>query len=229
MKRSVFFIAGHICILAVILISSGKVFAQEKADDSSWGKPLFDGKTFEGWEFRNEANAKVFRIEDGAIVGGSMKEPIPLTEYIVTAKKYGDFTLRLQAKCIGTTANGGVQIRSFRQPKDSQSPHEMIGYQADMTSTDQYWGSLYEGGRRKSWFVAEADAELVKSIFRPNDWNDVEIVCKGDNIKILLNGKLTVDYTEKDADIPRKGFISLQVHNAGPHECWYRNIHILEE
>ena len=212
-----------VCLVTIMFVPSGMVSAQE------WGKPLFDGKTFEGWEFRNDDNAKVFRIEDGAIVGGSMKEAIPFTEYIVTEKEYGDFTLRLQAKCIGKTANGGVQIRSFRQPKDSQRPHEMIGYQADMTSTAQYWGSLYEGGRRKSWFVAEADPELVKSIFRPNDWNDLEIVCKGDNIKIIMNGKLTVDYTEKDTDIPRKGFIGFQVHNAGPHECWYRNIRILEE
>ena len=223
MKRFVFAIAGLVCLTAVILV------AQERAAEPAWGKPLFDGKTFEGWEFRSEDNKKAFRIEDGAIVGGSMTEKLPRTEYIVTAKEYGDFTVRLQAKCIGKTANGGVQIRSFRSPKDGGSPHEMIGYQADMTSTDQYWGSLYEGGRRKSWFVAEADKELVKSLFRANEWNDVEIVCKGDNIKIILNGKLTVDYTEKDADIPRKGFIGLQVHDNGPHECWYRNIRILEE
>ena len=223
MKRFTLYTA---LFVGLLVIPSGLISAQEARE---WGKPLFDGKTFENWEFRNDDNAKVFRIEDGAIVGGSMKEAIPRTEYIVTKKEYGDFTIRLQAKNIGKTANGGVQIRSFRQPKESQSPHEMIGYQADMTSTDQYWGSLYEGGRRKSWFVAEADPELVKSIVKKEDWNDVEIVCKGDNIKILINGKLTVDYTEKDADIPRKGFIGLQVHNAGPHECWYRNIRILEE
>ena len=222
MKQFVFSAARLVCLMAIILIPSG-VFAQE------WGQPLFDGKTFEGWEFRNNDNAKVFRIEDGAIVGGSMKEKILRTEYIVTAKEYGDFTLRLQAKCIGKTSNGGVQVRSFRQPKDSDKSHEMIGYQADMTSTAQYWGSLYEGGRRKSWFVAEADPELVKSIFRSDDWNDLEIVCKGDNIKIVMNGKLTVDYTEKDADIPLKGYIGLQIHGGGPHEAWYRNIRILSE
>jgi len=228
MKRFVFSIAGLVC-LTTIISAAVILIAQERAEESSWGNPLFNGKTFDGWEFRNEANATVFRIADGAIVGGSMTERLPFTEYIVTTKEYGDFVLRLQAKCIGNTANGGVQIRSFRQPKDHQKPHEMVGYQADMTSTHQYWGSLYEAGRRQSWFVAEADPELVKSIFRPNDWNDVEIIAKGDNIKIFLNGKLTVDYTEKDPNIPRKGFIGLQVHDGGPHECWYRNIRILEE
>ena len=34
---------------------------------------LFDGKSFEGWEGDTE---KMFRIEDGAIVGGSLKEKI---------------------------------------------------------------------------------------------------------------------------------------------------------
>ena len=34
---------------------------------------LFDGKTFAGWE----GNLEVFRIEDGAIVGGSLEQEIP--------------------------------------------------------------------------------------------------------------------------------------------------------
>ena len=73
--------------------------------------PLFDGKTFENWEFRNEENAKWFRIEDGAIVGGSWDKPIPRNEFITTKKEYGDFTLRLEAKVIGNGANAGVQLR----------------------------------------------------------------------------------------------------------------------
>ena len=36
---------------------------------------LFDGKTFKGWE----GNEKIFRIEKGAIVGGTLKEKIAAT------------------------------------------------------------------------------------------------------------------------------------------------------
>jgi len=40
------------------------------------GKRIFDGKTFAGWE----GNREWFRIEDGAIVGGSLKKRIPWNE-----------------------------------------------------------------------------------------------------------------------------------------------------
>jgi hypothetical protein len=36
--------------------------------------PLCDGKTFDGWE----GNRQVFRIQDGAIVGGSLQAVFPV-------------------------------------------------------------------------------------------------------------------------------------------------------
>jgi hypothetical protein len=185
---------------------------------------LFDGKTFNGWEFRD--NEKWFRIQDGAIVCGSLSEPIPRNEFITTKKEYGDFTLRVECKVLGKGANGGIQFRSFRHPVDGDMPNEMIGYQADMTDTAQYWGALYDESRRNR-FLAAPWHELVV-LFYPNDWNEYEIVCKGNNIKLFLNGQLTVDYTEQDANIPARGYIGLQIHGGPPSEAWYRNIRIEE-
>lgn len=199
---------------------------------SSKGTPLFDGKTFDNWEFRS--NKDWFRIEDGAIVAGSLKKPVPQNEFICTQKEYGDFTLRLEIKILdsgetgGGEANAGVQFRSQRMPPDSKKPNEVIGYQADMTATEKFWGSLYDESRRGK-FLAEANREEMKQIFRPNDWNEMEIVCKGANVKIFVNGKQTIDFTETDANIPRKGIIGLQIHSARPSEAWYRNIRIEEQ
>ncbi|MDR1959251.1 MAG: DUF1080 domain-containing protein [Planctomycetaceae bacterium] len=201
---------------------------KERIQNQLRGKPVFDGKTFDGWEFRNEENAKWFRIEDGAIVGGTLKERIPRNEFVCTVKEYGDFTLRLEVKVTGDGANAGVQFRSKRLTDDPKKPNEMSGYQADMTNTPQFWGSLYDESRRNR-FLAEADQELVKSLFRPNSWNDLEIVCKGNNIKIFLNGRQTVDYTEPDTDIPQRGVIGLQIHAAPASEVRYRNIRMEED
>ncbi|MCL2622743.1 MAG: DUF1080 domain-containing protein, partial [Planctomycetaceae bacterium] len=189
------------------------------------GTPIFDGKTFDGWEFRD--NEQWFRIEDGAIVGGTLEESIPHNEFLTSVKEYGDFTLRIECKAIGAGCNGGVQFRSFRHSADSNIPNEMIGYQADMTDDAAYWGAIYDESRRNR-FIAEPDRALIDSIFRPNDWNEYEIVCKGNNIKLYLNGTLTVDYTETDANIPARGFIGLQIHSGPPSETWYRNIRIEE-
>ena len=189
------------------------------------GTPIFDGQTFDGWEFRG--NEQWFRIEDGAIVGGTLEEPIPHNEFLVAKKEYSDFTLRLECKAIGAGCNGGVQFRSFRTPADGNHPNEMIGYQADMTDTANYWGAIYDESRRNR-FIAEPPRELIESIFRANDWNEYEIVCRGNNIKLYLNGTLTVDYTEEDDTIPVSGFIGLQIHSGPPSETWYRNIRIEE-
>ena len=189
------------------------------------GTPIFDGKTFDGWAFRG--NEEWFRIADGAIVGGSSEKPIPRNEFVTSKKEYGDFTLYVECKTLGRGCNGGVQFRSVRAPADGNMPSEMIGYQADMTDTVAYWGALYDESRRNR-FLAEPPKELMERIFRPNDWNDYKIVCKGNNVKIYLNGELTVDYTETDANIPARGFIGLQIHGGPPSETWYRNIRIEE-
>jgi arylsulfatase A-like enzyme len=84
---------------------------------------LFDGKTFTGWE----GNLKEFRIQDGAVVGGSLQRPVPKNEYLCTTKQYADFELCLKVKILGESVNAGIQIRSHRVP----GSNEMIGYQAD--------------------------------------------------------------------------------------------------
>ncbi|MCL5097986.1 MAG: DUF1080 domain-containing protein, partial [Candidatus Omnitrophica bacterium] len=71
---------------------------------------LFDGQRFAGWE----GNQQMFRIQDGAIVGGSLNAPVPRNEFVCTTNRYSDFELRLKFKLIGADANGGVQLRSPR-------------------------------------------------------------------------------------------------------------------
>jgi len=190
------------------------------------GRPIFDGKTFDGWEFRN--NEEWFRIEDGAIVAGSFERRIPHHAFLVSKEEFGDFTLWIECKAIGQGANGGVQFRSFRPPADSPRPFEMIGYQADMTDTARFWGAIYDESRRNR-FIAEPPPGLIERIFRPNDWNEYKIVAKGNNVRLYLNDVLTVDYTETDESIPARGFIGLQIHGGSPYtETWYRNIRIEE-
>ncbi len=60
-------------------------------------KKLFDGKTFMGWE----GNLKIFRIEKGAIVGGTLKEKIAHNEFLCTKKTYKNFILMLEVKLLG--------------------------------------------------------------------------------------------------------------------------------
>jgi hypothetical protein len=147
---------------------------------------LFDGKTFSGWEGET---VKSFRIESGAIVGGSLKAPIPRNEFLCTTRPYTNFVLRLQFKLLGgEKANAGIQIRTWRIPNH----HEVIGYQADMG--DGWWGALYDESRRNR-VLARPQPELIERILKRDDWNEYEIRCEGRRVRLSINGHQTVDYT----------------------------------
>ena len=128
--------------------------------------PLFDGKSFAGWE----GNLQAFRIQDGAIVGGQLDKPVPRNEYLCTTKVYRDFELRLKFKLRGENVNAGVQFRSQRVP----GTNEMIGYQADMGQ--HYWGCLYDERRHK--LLAGPTKEEQQKLIRRDDWNDYVIRAK---------------------------------------------------
>ena len=182
---------------------------------------LFDGRTLTGWEGDTKTT---WRIQDGAIVGGSLSTQVPRNEFLTTTRSFGDFVLRVKFKLVGTEGfiNGGVQLRSQRV---KEPPNEMSGYQADLG--DKYWGSLYDESRRNKTLVAPP-AEVIKEILKPGDWNDYEIRAEGPRIRLSINGRQTVDYTETDPKIPRDGLIGLQVHGGGKAEAWYKDITIQE-
>jgi hypothetical protein len=181
---------------------------------------LFNGYNFEGWE----GNLDIFRVEDGAIVAGSLDKPVPRNEFLCTEKEYANFELRLKFKLLGgTKANAGIQIRSRRMSKDSEHPHEMIGYQADMG--DGWWGCLYDESRRRKVLAGPPEAER-KKLIKEGEWNDYRILCEGRRIRLWINGVQTVDYTEKDESIEQKGLIGLQIHGGPPSEAWYKDVKI---
>ena len=189
------------------------VIVSARADEASQPVSLFDGKTFAGWE----GNLKSFRIEQGAIVGGSLTAPVPRNEFLCTEKTYGNFELRLKFKVLGKGANAGVQFRTKRIPDH----HEVSGYQADLG--DGWWGSLYDESRRKK-VLAAADAEKVAQVLKRDDWNEYVIRCEGKRIQLSINGLRTVDYTEADDAIEQTGIIGVQIHSGPASEAWYKDI-----
>jgi hypothetical protein len=204
------------CLIALV-VSLPPLSAAGQAPPST-PVPLFDGKTFAGWE----GNLTIFRIEDGAIVGGSLKQKIARNEFLCTTKEYGDFELRLKVKLVGgDDANAGVQFRTKRIPNN----HEVSGYQADMGAG--WWGGLYDESRRKK-VLKGPDQQRMKQVIKAGDWNDYVIRAVGTRIQLSLNGVQTVDYVEQDPAIERRGIICPQIHAGAPAEAWYKDITIVD-
>ncbi len=181
---------------------------------------LFDGKTFTGWEGDTE---KTWRIEDGALVAGSLETTVPRNEFLATTRQFENFDLRLKYKLTGVEGfiNGGVQFRTQRIPNH----HEVRGYQADLGAG--YDGHLYDESRRNR-MLAVPDKETVAKALKPDDWNEYRIRAEGPRIRLWLNGVQTVDYTEEDPNIPRQGVIALQIHGGCKAIVRYKDISIQE-
>ena len=204
----------------VALVVVGAAIVAVSAQTPAAPKPaaIFDGKTLAGWE----GNLKIFRVQDGAIVGGTLADKIARNEFLCTTRTYGDFELRLKVKLLGgDSANAGVQFRTRRIPNH----HEVSGYQADMGVG--WWGALYDESRRNK-VLQTPDQQKMKAVVRSGDWNEYVVRAEGPHVQLWLNDVKTVDYTETDPAIERTGVIAVQIHAGPPSEAWYKDITILE-
>jgi predicted RNA binding protein YcfA (HicA-like mRNA interferase family) len=91
----------------------------------------------------------------------------------------------------------------------------------------QYWGCLYDESRRKK-ILAEPDRAELEKVLKRDGWNEYRIRCQGPHIQLWINDYQTVDYTEADDKIERRGILGLQIHAGPPSEAWYKDITIVE-
>src|SRR5687768_14238223 len=115
--------------------------------------PLFDGRTFAGWEGDTR---QTWRIDAGTITAGALDQPAPRNEFLTTTREFTNFDLRVKFKIQGTAAlNAGVQFRTKRIPNH----HEVSGYQADIGPGVD--GHLYDESRRNR-MLATPKKEIVE-------------------------------------------------------------------
>jgi hypothetical protein len=176
-------------------------------------RPLFDGKTLKGWD----GDPRLWSVQDGAIVGSTEGVPIENNTFLIyREKRFGDFALRAQVKL--RNHNSGIQFRSEELPGWG-----CRGYQADMAQGN-WWGGIYEERGTRGVMVNGWKGKAEK-VVKPDDWNDIEIYCRGDSLRIKVNGMVTAELKDSAA---REGVIALQLHTGTPMEVRFRNIRIRE-
>ena len=183
---------------------------------------LFNGKTFDGWE---GDTVKTWRIENGVIKAGSLETKAHRNEFLFTTQTFENFELRLSFKITGNiNINAGVQFRTKRIPDH----HEVIGFQADIGKRVD--GHLYDESRRRRMLASPEKTVLDKAqaAVGADGWQTYRIRAVGDRIQLWLNGVKTVDYVEKEANIPRTGIIAIQIHGGMQGIIAYKDIQIEE-
>jgi pimeloyl-ACP methyl ester carboxylesterase/prenyltransferase beta subunit len=175
-------------------------------------RPLFDGKSLDGWE----GDPSLWSARDGMLVGKS--SGLKHNDFLATKASYGDFVLKFSFRLLGEeNSNSGMQFRSVRVPG-----HEMSGYQADIGQG--YWGSLYDESRRNKVLVKASDRALGS--INKGGWNHYVVRAIGGRITLSINGINSVDYREEDPQIARDGKLAVQIHAGGPMEIQFKDLYI---
>jgi len=191
---------------------------QEEADGFEL---LFNGEDLTGWQ----GNTKGYVVKDGMIV----VEPELGGGNLYTAKEYGDFIMRFEFK-LTPGANNGLGIRT---PLNVNAAYEGMELQIlDNTAEKyntlkpyQFHGSIYG--------VVPAKVGYLKPV---GDWNYEEVIAKGKQITVKLNGTTIVDSDIEKASTPKtmdgnehpglkrdKGFIAFCGHG---DKLAFRNLRI---
>ena len=204
-----------------------------KHHKSSELKPIFDGKTLEGWSQKN--GTATYVVKDGAILG-TTKEGCP-NSFLCSNKLYGNFELQFEVKLINNELNSGVQIRSQtkelndKEKKRGDKFGRVNGPQVEIEATKGKGAeSGYIYGEACGGWMTPKDKLKPHKHFKDGEWNKYRVLAEGARIQTWINGQQISDLVDEEKlKTHPKGFIGLQVHgvgNRGPFDVAWRNIQI---
>jgi len=202
-------------------------------------RPIFDGKTLDGWE----GDPKYWRVEDGALTGEVTPETLLKSNSFIVWRGGAprDFELKTDYRI---TANGNSGI-NYRSAMLADNKFGMRGYQADIDGQNRYTGQNYEergrlflaqrgqmthvvGGRKPIILSSLGEPDQLAS-FITTDWNSYHLIVRGNVLIHMLNGHAMSVVIDDDA--PNRtfaGLIGVQVHVGPPMKVAYRNFRLKE-
>lgn len=187
---------------------------------------LFNGKDLEGWEGYTD----LWSVKDGVIVARNDK-PLKVSTYLFTKQKFTDFRLIFSAKLGAINEmHSGVALwgKKFLPPEAKADPVKDKGehtYQGHLVMFPSGWG-LFDLYRRGGSINPPADIRNVAiKAGKQHDWNDMEILAQGNRIRLVVNGKLALDWRDPQPDLIGEGPIALQLHSNGkPQEVLFKGL-----
>ena len=164
---------------------------------------LFNGKNFDGWKISE--NPGSFSIEDGLLKVNGPRGHM-FYEGAVGNHDFNNFELQVELKTM-PQANSGIFIHTEFQEKGWPN----IGHEIQVNQSHGDWrktGSVYSFKDVKETFVKD------------DEWYTETIIVKGDQVTVLVNGKVINEYDEsedREGDLGTKkldhGTIALQAHD----------------
>ncbi|HPD13889.1 MAG TPA: DUF1080 domain-containing protein [Planctomycetota bacterium] len=225
---------------ALFVTLAGLAAAALAAEPVTFGKDadgfesLFNGKDLTGWQ----GDPDHWTVEDGAITGTtSAEKKLSENKFLVWAGgKLKDFELKARFRL--RNGNSGIYIRCLeREPGKGDA---LVGMQADFAEDPKWVGTIMEYLRRgilanrgekvaideKGARKVEAlgdPAELLKA-YKPKEWNDYRILCRGGRVVLTINGVVMADLQDDDPKRLTEGVLGLQVHQGPPMKVQFKDL-----
>jgi len=176
-------------------------------------KPLFDGKTLNGWV----GDPTCWKVVDGAIVG------VKGNQNLMTVGDYDDFRLIVSSVQVKEPSNHqGVGFWGTHMPEGKYG----YGGCLDIMPPMNWMWDYTRNGAQVGKFTVTRNLDTEMGIKR-SQWTQAEILVNLSkaSVRMAVNGIEVVNYTDSDPARWKKGPIGLQAH-AGNQEVRYKDIFI---
>jgi hypothetical protein len=221
-------------------------------EDRSGFQSIFDG-TMKNWD----GDPAIWKAEGNVLTGTTTAEnPLKENTFVIwRGGEPGDFELKVEYRMSAT--NSGIQFRSVHLPQGTPAPTPnnpdgkiagkwvLKGYQADIDFANQFTGMIYEERGRGFLMVRgqaveigpdgasrqigklEMNADELKSLIKPGEWNTVHLIARGNTIMNIVNGHVTAFIVDDDPKgRAMKGLLGFQIHVGDPMKIEFRNIYL---
>lgn len=174
-------------------------------EGTGWIK-LFNGKDLTGWRISDNGQ---WKVDQGRLVAAGPRS------HLFTTRKFKNFDFKAE---VMTTPGSNSGIYFHTKYQETGWPRQGHESQVNVTHRDPVkTGSIY------------GIVKLYKTPAQDNQWWTQEIIVRGRNIVVKINGETVIDYTEPEgAKGPRrlsKGSFALQAHDPNS-VTYYRNIRV---
>jgi hypothetical protein len=138
------------------------------------------------------------------------------------------------------------QRQRRQQQQDLARKHakwSLFGYQADFDFNNRYTGQLYEqdsprgivawrgqvvateAGKKPTLLATVGSSDDLKSVIKPGEWNQLEIIADGNTLVHIINGHVMSVLVDTDPKYSQaKGLIAMEIEGPGNVKISHRNI-----
>jgi hypothetical protein len=199
----------------------GSALSLAAASTGKW-IDLFDGRSLNGWT--PSENKDSWKVVDGTLFADGPRSHL---FYSGANTDFKNFELEFEASA-APGANSGVYFHTAFQEKG----FPFKGFEVQVNNTAAGEGNYRERKRTGSLYGVR---NVYKQIVADNTWFTANVLVRGKNIQIRIDGMLVVDYTEptpvyippgpeRDRRLDR-GTFALQCHDPGS-KARYRKIRV---